>query len=158
MNPQPAQPVIDTHVILRDGDEILLSQRGGPYGHGRWHMPSGKLDQGEPLSVGAARELHEETGVSADPRHLRMVHVVHHRQNTTVERIGFFFEATQWSGEPVNREPAKCLSLQWFSIHELPEDIIEYPREGLLAYLEGERALTEHAWTRPAGLAPDQHG
>lgn len=146
MNPHPAQPVIDTHVLLRDGDKILFSQRGGPYGYGRWHLPSGKLDQGEPMSVGATRELLEETGVVVDPAHLRLVHVVHHRQSETVERIGFFFEATEWAGEPVNREPAKCLGLQWFGVHELPEDIIEYPKEGLLGYLDGARALVEHGW------------
>ncbi|MEE1740191.1 NUDIX domain-containing protein [Streptomyces sp. BE147] len=146
MTPQPATPVIDTHVILREGDKLLFSQRGGPYGYGRWHMPSGKLDQGEPLSAGAARELLEETGVTVDPADLRMVHVVHHRQSEDVERIGVFFEATAWSGEPVNREPAKCLGLEWFSVHELPEDIIEYPKEGLLGYLHGAHALTEHGW------------
>ncbi|WP_318658270.1 hypothetical protein [Streptomyces triticiradicis] len=29
-----AQPVIDIHVIVRDGDEILFSQCGGPDGMG----------------------------------------------------------------------------------------------------------------------------
>lgn len=49
MTPQPlAEPVIDTHVILRAGDKLLFSQRGGPYGYGRWHMPSGKLDRARP--------------------------------------------------------------------------------------------------------------
>ncbi|MEU7554056.1 NUDIX domain-containing protein [Streptomyces sp. NPDC044571] len=146
MNAAPATPVIDTHVILRDGDKILLSQRGGPYGYGRWHAPSGKLDQGEPLSRGAARELREETGVEVDPDHLRLVHVVHHKQSPAVERIGLFFEATEWRGEPVNREPEKCLDLRWWSVHELPEDIIEYPAAGLLGYLDGEQAMTEHGW------------
>lgn len=146
MNTDLAQPVIDTHVIVRDGDKLLFSQRGGPYGYGRWHMPSGKLDRDERLSAGAARELLEETGLSVDPDHLRLVHVVHHRQDATAERIGFFFEATTWSGEPVNREPSKCLNLQWFSVHELPDDIIEYPREGLLGYLNDHRTLTEHGW------------
>ncbi|MFE9559037.1 NUDIX domain-containing protein [Streptomyces sp. NPDC006703] len=146
MNPQPAQPVIDTHVILRDGDKLLFSQRGGPYGYGRWHMPSGKLDQGESLSTGAARELREETGITVDPDHLEMVHVVHHRQSDTVERIGFFYVATQWSGEPVNQEPEKCLGLEWFSVHELPEDIIEYPKAGLLGYLQQAGVMTEHNW------------
>ncbi|WP_330456135.1 NUDIX domain-containing protein [Streptomyces sp. NBC_00820] len=146
MNPEPAQPVIDTHVILRTGDKILFSQRGGPYGHGRWHMPSGKLDKGEPLTVGAARELYEETGVVTDPTQLRLVQVVHHRQDAETERIGFFFEATEWEGEPVNREPEKCQALQWFTVHELPDDIIEYPAAGLNGYLATAGPFTEHAW------------
>ncbi|MFJ7258745.1 NUDIX domain-containing protein [Streptomyces globosus] len=143
----PATPLIDTHVILRDGDKILLSQRGGPYGYGRWHAPSGKLDAGEPLTVGAARELREETGVEVDPAHLRLVHIVHHKQSPEVERIGLFFEATEWDGVPVNREPEKCLDLRWWAVHELPDDIIEYPAAGLLGYLRGDdQALTEHGW------------
>lgn len=142
----PATPVIDTHVFLRDGDKILLSQRGGPNGHGRWHAPSGKLDAGEPLTAGAARELREETGVEVDPADLRLVHVVHHRQSPDVERIGFFFEATRWHGEPVNQEPDKCLALEWFSVRDLPADIIEYPAAGLAGYLRGAGMLTEHGW------------
>ncbi|MEX3099735.1 MULTISPECIES: NUDIX domain-containing protein [unclassified Streptomyces] len=146
MSGQPAQPVIDTHVILRDGAKILFSQRGGPYGRGRWHMPSGKLDQGESLTDGAARELYEETGVSVDPAHLRLVHTVHHRQDARTERIGFFFEATEWEGQPVNKEPEKCLALEWFTVHDLPDDIIEYPEAGLRGYLDGRSPLAEHGW------------
>ncbi|MFC9534450.1 NUDIX domain-containing protein [Streptomyces sp. NPDC056975] len=155
MSSELAQPVIDTHVIVRDGDKILFSQRGGPYGHGRWHMPSGKLDGGEALTVGAARELEEETGLVVAPQDLRLVQVVHHHQDEEIDRIGFFFEATQWTGSPVNREPAKCMALEWFTAHELPDDIIEYPEAGLLGYLgrEGQVAylnspglLVEHDW------------
>jgi ADP-ribose pyrophosphatase YjhB (NUDIX family) len=146
MSSEPAQPVIDTHVIVRDGDKILFSQRGGPHGHGRWHMPSGKLDQGEELSHGAARELSEETGLEVDPAHLRLVQVVHHQQGKDISRIGFFFEATQWTGIPVNREPAKCMALEWFTVHDLPEDLIEYPEAGLRGYLDDGGTLVEHNW------------
>jgi ADP-ribose pyrophosphatase YjhB (NUDIX family) len=139
-----AIPTLDTHVTLRSGDKILLSRRAGSFGHGRWHLPSGKLED-EPLPEGAARELHEETGVTADPAHLRMVHVVHHRQPEGM-RVGFFFLATEWSGEPVNREPAKCLGLQWFDVGDLPENIIEYPAEGLRGYLAGANGLALHGW------------
>ncbi|MBW8087039.1 MULTISPECIES: NUDIX hydrolase [Streptomyces] len=141
-----AAPVIDTHIILRAGDKILLSQRGGPYGYGRWHAPSGKLEHGESASEGAARELLEETGVTVDPDRLRLVHTVHHRQSEEVTRLGLFFEATQWTGEPENREPAKCLALRWFPVHDLPEDIIEYPAAGLHGYLQGATSFTEHGW------------
>ncbi|MFJ7523959.1 NUDIX domain-containing protein [Streptomyces griseus] len=146
MSAKPATPVIDTHVFLRNGDKLLLSQRGGPYGYGRWHAPSGKLDENEPMTVGAAREVREEIGVEVAPSHLRLVNVVHHKQSEDVERVGFFFEATEWQGEPENREPEKCLGLAWFSVHELPEDIIEYPAAGLHGYLRNEGGLTEHGW------------
>ncbi|MEW2404169.1 NUDIX domain-containing protein [Streptomyces sp. NPDC046862] len=146
MSGQPAQPVIDTHVFLRDGDKILFSQRGGPYGRGRWHMLSGKLDKGEPLPVGAAREMYEETGIVASLDHLRLVQVVHHRQGRDSERIGFFFLATEREREPVNKEPEKCLALEWFTLHELPEDVIEYPAAGLHGYLEGKPLSTEPGW------------
>ncbi|MFD9690787.1 hypothetical protein ACFXPX_20400 [Kitasatospora sp. NPDC059146] len=40
-------PVVDVHVIARTPDgKILLSQRGDPYGYGRWHAPSSKLNLG----------------------------------------------------------------------------------------------------------------
>ncbi|WP_016905206.1 NUDIX hydrolase [Streptomyces xiaopingdaonensis] len=141
-----ATPVVDTHVILRDGDAVLMSQRAGPYGHGRWHLPSGKLDAGEPLTAGAARELREETGVTVAPSHLRHVHTVHHRQSDESERIGVFFLATEWRGEPTNREPDKCLDLRRHDVHDLPEDIIAYPAAGLRGYLAGSGTLTEHGW------------
>ncbi|WP_329550461.1 NUDIX hydrolase [Streptomyces sp. NBC_00696] len=149
MSGKSATPVIDTHVILRDGDKILLSQRGGPYGYGCWHMPSGKLDQGEPIPRGAARELLEETGITVDPSDLRLVQVVHHRQDDEVERIGFFFEAVEWEGEPINTEPEKCMALTWFTVHDLPSNIIEYPQAGLLGYLnESGSLLSEHGWSQ----------
>ncbi|MEU6547021.1 NUDIX domain-containing protein [Streptomyces sp. NPDC046859] len=146
MSGQQARPTIDTHVLLRDGSKILLSQRGGPYGYGRWHLPSGKLDQGEPLTVGAARELFEETGVATDPEHLELLHVVHHQQDDGCDRIGFFFLATEWEGTPVNKEPEKCLALRWFADRALPEDIIEYPAAGLRGCLSQDGALTVHGW------------
>lgn len=147
MTDRTASPVIDVHVILRDGDKILLSQRGSPYGYGHWHAPSGKLDPDEPLTVGAAREAWEEAGVHIDPDHLRLVHTVHHRQGGGApDRIGFFFEATEWLGDPHNREPDKCLQLAWHAVHELPADLIPYPGAGIHGYLADQHSLTLDGW------------
>lgn len=41
--------------------------------------PAGNLDEGEPVTVGAAREAHEEIGIHVDPSDLRLAVVVHHR-------------------------------------------------------------------------------
>lgn len=138
-------PLLDTHVILRSGDKILLSQRGGWYEFGRWHLPSGKLRANEWLPVGAARGLFEETGVLVDPERLRLVHVVHHRHQAE-SRVGFFFLATQWTGAPYVREPDKCLDLQWFDVHQLPGGIRGYPAAGLRGCLLGTHVLTLYGW------------
>ena len=66
----PQQPVVDVHVIVRNGEKILLSQRGGPYGYGQWHAPSGKLDPGETPAEAAAREAREEVALELDPASL----------------------------------------------------------------------------------------
>ncbi|WP_246178310.1 NUDIX domain-containing protein [Actinomadura decatromicini] len=103
------RPIVDVHVILERGDDILLLERQGTgYGDGMLHLPSGHLDAGEPADHGAAREAHEETGVIIDPADLVLATVVHHRQTPHLARIGLFFATTQWTGEPHNAEPHKC--------------------------------------------------
>ncbi|WP_175400248.1 hypothetical protein [Streptomyces prasinopilosus] len=59
---------------------------------------------------------------------------------------GSFFEAVTWEGEPVNKETEKCLALTWFTVHELPDGVIEYPGAGLLGHLGGTGPLTVHNW------------
>lgn len=156
MTNMTTSPIIDVHVILCDGEKILLSQRVGPYGHGMWHAPSGKLDPGETITAAAVRETSEETGVDVAAEELRLVHTVHHHQGAGApDRIGFFFEARTWQGEPTNREPDKCLQLAWFTVHDLPEQLIPYPAAGLHAYLAGRTGLTTHGWDSPAPTTLD---
>jgi ADP-ribose pyrophosphatase YjhB (NUDIX family) len=61
----------------------------------------------------AIRETFEETGVGINPADLVFTHVVHHRNPEGQGRVGFFFTAARWAGEPVNREPHKCAGLYW---------------------------------------------
>ncbi|MCF2531790.1 NUDIX hydrolase [Yinghuangia soli] len=146
MGDRTASTVIDVHIILRNQDRILLSQRGGPYCHGQWHVPSGKLDTGETVLDAAVREAWEEAGVAIDPGDLRLVHTVHHQGPDVPDRIGLFFEATRWHGEPDNREPNKCLALEWFAIHNLPSELIPYPAAGIRGYLDDTGGISVHGW------------
>ena len=54
--------------IWRDG-KVLLVQRAKPP-KGIWAFPGGHVEPGETLAAGAARELMEETGMTADFRGL----------------------------------------------------------------------------------------
>jgi 8-oxo-dGTP diphosphatase len=53
-------------VTLR-GDDVLLVRRRNPPDAGLWGFPGGHVDPGETALQAAARELAEETGVTATP-------------------------------------------------------------------------------------------
>ncbi|MDL4771236.1 NUDIX hydrolase [Actinomadura xylanilytica] len=138
--------IIDVHVILERDEEILLLERQGTgYCDGMLHLPSGHLDEGEPVTHGAAREAREEVGVHIDPADLTLATVVHHHQRPGLARIGMFFTTTRWDGEPHNAEPHKCGKLQWCDPRILPSTTIPYPAAGIRAYLTGTPLIT-HGW------------
>ncbi|MGW4207343.1 NUDIX domain-containing protein [Lentzea sp. NPDC004789] len=131
--------LIDVHVLLVRGDRVLLTRRRdtNPLFDGRWHLPSGKLDAGESVLAAAVREAEEEVGVVLAPEDLRHVHTLHVNGSGVEPRLGLFFEARRWLGEPANREPEKCSAVRWFPLGALPADLIEYPAAGLAAYAGG---------------------
>jgi ADP-ribose pyrophosphatase YjhB (NUDIX family) len=57
-------PVIGVGAIIFDAaGRVLLIERGKPPAAGQWSVPGGKLERGEPLAQGVAREVREETGL-----------------------------------------------------------------------------------------------
>ncbi|MBA8928428.1 8-oxo-dGTP pyrophosphatase MutT (NUDIX family) [Kutzneria viridogrisea] len=135
----PDRHLIDVHLLLIRGEQVLLSRRRDPIPafDGQWHLPSGKLDAGESVLAAAAREALEEVGVRIDQADLSLVHTRHVTASGLEPRLGLFFATTRWAGEPVNREPAKCSELGWFELRELPTPLIEYSAGGIRGYLDG---------------------
>ncbi|SEO10276.1 methyltransferase domain-containing protein [Actinacidiphila rubida] len=143
----PAAPprhteIVDVHLVLRRGGEVLLARRAGTgYADGLLHAPSGHLEEGEDVRAGMIREAAEEIGVHLAPEDLRAVLVMQHRAPSGHARIGWFFEAELPAGaaEPVNREPHKCSGIGWYPLDDLPRDMVAYCRAGLEAYRTGRR-------------------
>ncbi|GGP06721.1 hypothetical protein GCM10012278_31600 [Nonomuraea glycinis] len=123
----PAQrfrAIVDVHVLLVRGTELLLGRRAGTgYADGLWHLPSGHLEAGESVVRAAVREVQEEVGVVIEPGDLAFAHVMHRAP----DRVGLFFVATRWDGEPYNAEPNKCSEVAWWRLDALPDDIVGYP-------------------------------
>jgi 8-oxo-dGTP diphosphatase len=59
----PAQPIVGVGaVILQDGKVVLVKRKYEPLA-GQWSLPGGRLELGETLEAGLAREMLEETGL-----------------------------------------------------------------------------------------------
>ena len=131
--------IVDVYVLLRrpDGTILLLERSGTGYADGQLCPPSGHLEAGESVVQGAIRETREETGVLIDPADLAFSHVVHHRSPEGQTRIGFFFTAVRWQGEPANLEPHKCAGLHWADPARPPANTVPYTAAALAAITGG---------------------
>lgn len=131
--------IVDLHLILRDGDKVLLGlRRNTGYADGLYHLPAGHLDADETVWAGAAREAKEELGIDIRATDLEVVHTMHQR----TDRMSFFFAVRRWSGEIANAEPEKCEQLAWFALPGFPENTVAYARAALERIQRGERVST----------------
>lgn len=132
-------------LLVRDGRVLLALRENTGYADGQWNLPSGKLEADEDLAAAAAREAREEVGLRLAPAGLRLVTVVHHRNPGEQPRLGFFFAAEDWSGEPRNAEPHKCGGLGWYPLDALPANTVPYTSAGVRQFLRGE-SYGRHGW------------
>jgi 8-oxo-dGTP diphosphatase len=133
---------VDVLLLLTAGDEVLLALRQGTgYADGQWNLPSGKLEHGEDAVSAVIREAREEIGVRLEPGEPRLVTTVHHRSSAQHARIGLVFAVAYdpaRHGEPVNAEPHKCATIDWFPVGMPPPNTYQSTVAGLQAFRDGE--------------------
>jgi mutator protein MutT len=62
----PTSPIVGVGaVIVQDGQVVLIKRRYEPLA-GQWSLPGGRLELGETLEAGVAREMLEETGLEIE--------------------------------------------------------------------------------------------
>ncbi|MGK5533563.1 NUDIX hydrolase [Streptomyces sp. URMC 129] len=137
--------ICDVHLLLvRDG-RVLLSLRKGGYASGLWQVPSGHLEAGESTDVGTVREGLEEIGVRVAPGHLEFAHFIDHRAPGEEPRLGVFYRATTWEGEPYNAEPHKCGGIAWYPLGAIPDNTVPY-HAAALAHIAAGRTHSRFGW------------
>ncbi|CAO5187009.1 8-oxo-dGTP diphosphatase [Frankia sp. AiPs1] len=143
--------VIDVMLLLiRDGTVLLAERSGTGFADGYFNCPSGKVEQGEDVAAALCREAREEVGLHLHPGSLVLASTVHFRNEYSDARLGLFFHAPSWQGEPVNAEPHKCARIDWFPLNALPDNTYPYTRVGIDLYRTG-RNFAVSGWTTDPG-------
>jgi 8-oxo-dGTP diphosphatase len=63
----PTAPLVGVGAVVVHESRVLLVQRGTEPAKGRWSIPGGLIEVGEPLTDAVAREVREETGLTVVP-------------------------------------------------------------------------------------------
>lgn len=119
-SPLPPRPVAAVLAVVLRGEQVLLVQRANPPDAGLWGFPGGKLEYGETLLEAAARELFEETGVTAAPRRVLDALDVLDRggDGTLLRQFVLVAVLCEWQeGEPVAADDAR--DARWIALREL---------------------------------------
>lgn len=59
----PPRPEVAVGGIAVEDGRLLVVRRARAPGRGRWSLPGGRLEPGETMAAGVAREVREETGL-----------------------------------------------------------------------------------------------
>ncbi len=120
---RPAVTVDIVVVRQQEGrSQVLLIRRARPPFAGRWALPGGFVEPGEPLEVAARRELQEETGI--EPDHLEQLYTFGDPgRDPRGWTISVAYLALLSGGEAQARQPhsgSDAEEVGWFDLHHPP--------------------------------------
>jgi 8-oxo-dGTP diphosphatase len=113
---------VGAYAICRRGDEVLLVRASSRTTvEGRWFLPGGGLEFGEPPHDAVLRELHEETGLSGrSPRLAGVTSDLHaSRSGRATFVIRLLFEVDVDAGELVFEAHGTSDAARWVPIGEV---------------------------------------
>jgi len=114
-------------VVRDDKGRVLLTHRKD---NGMWAVVSGILEPGEQPGPAALREIHEETGVSAELVRITSVEStgpITYPNGDVAQYLDVCFLARHLDGTP-HAADDENLDVAWFSPDELPEQLTETSR------------------------------
>ncbi|HMG16804.1 MAG TPA: NUDIX domain-containing protein [Saprospiraceae bacterium] len=128
---------LTVRLILEQEDHVVALKRrkkvGGGYG-----LIGGTVDKGETPKEALIREAFEEVGISLDKDLLKLVHVMHRRNQIKLsESIVFFFKYLAKPDSIVVKEAHKFKEIVWLPVNNLPVKMSESLVEGIVSSVKG---------------------
>ncbi len=136
-------------ILIKEGKILLLRRQNTGWNDGWYCTPAGHGEGNETVREATVREAMEEIGVAIRPEDLEFVHVQHRwsEDNGGHSRIGFYFVAKKYQGEPTNAEPEKCDDLDYFPLDDLPANTIAPFKLAIECYAKGI-TYSEYGWKK----------
>jgi len=109
------------------GKEILLQLRKSTgYMDGYYDLgASGHLEEDESVKGAVIRESLEEANIKVEANNLKLVTVYDEKSNG-LTYLRFFFHTEIYKGKISICEPDKCAEIAWYSLENLPTNVIPH--------------------------------
>ncbi len=125
-----------------NGRVPLLMRSGAVFMTGYWTLIAGRVEPNERYLSAIIREAKEEGALDLASEDVRLVHVcdryqVYDQNNAKVNWCDIYFYVKNPVEKPINNEPRKHSGLEWFSLDDLPENLLPYTKYALGEYLKG---------------------
>ncbi|MEX0693764.1 MAG: NUDIX hydrolase [Rhodospirillales bacterium] len=116
----PARPLVGVGAVIMGPKGVILIKRGKPPRAGSWSLPGGAQKTGETVYAAAMREIHEETGLSAQIHGL--IDVVDSITRDDDGRVRFHYTLVDVWATPLNEDTphagGDAADVRWVSLEE----------------------------------------
>lgn len=112
-------PAIAVAAVIIEQDKVLLVQRNRDPHKGTWMFPAGFVEYGEDLPEALAREVKEETGLTAIKAKLIRAFQSKDDPRDPAHFVLFYWVKTL--GEIKNQDPEENREVDWFEIANPPK-------------------------------------
>ena len=132
-------------LLLNTNKEVLLLRRiNTPFSSGYYSLPGGKIELGESAIKTIIREAKNSLGLETTDKNIKCVHVMHRKCNDP-EFFSCVFRLTCLESKPVNHEPDRHDDMQWFTLDNLPANIIPAHHHAI-NMIQKNIFYSEHGW------------
>jgi 8-oxo-dGTP diphosphatase len=118
----PDQPLVGVGAIIICNGKILLEKRGNEPGKGKWSIPGGLVELGEPVEQTVIREVKEETGLEVEkPGHIDVVDNIDLDENGRIKYHFIIIDFLVKLKGGTLKAASDAAELRWIALSEAEE-------------------------------------